>query len=106
MLGLQVDHVFAIIVQPIAAGQIVEKLQISYLTEAATGSEYEACRAETMQAWKTVFEEDIFAVEGMQVGRQSPGFSGGLFSPVLDLPSHDFHKWVAERYAIGLSQLS
>jgi choline monooxygenase len=36
-------------------------------------------------------------VEGMQRGRASPGFSGGKFSPVLDNPTHYFHKWAAKR---------
>ena len=44
-----------------------------------------------------VFGEDIGAVEGMQRGRQSPGFQGGVFSPVLDHPTHFFHQWVARR---------
>ena len=43
------------------------------------------------------FGEDIGAVEGMQRGRQSPGFQGGVFSPVLDQPTHFFHQWVARR---------
>ena len=62
----------------------------------------EGCRQAVMAAWKLVFEEDIFAVEGMQQGRSSPGFNGGVFSPVLDTPSHVFHKWVAQRYAEAL----
>ena len=106
MLGVQVDHAFAIILHPIAPNRTLEKLQISYVNELATQDEYEACRAATVQSWKTVFEEDIFAVEGMQRGRQSPGFTGGVFSPVMDLPSHDFHKWVARGYERGLQQLA
>ena len=45
-----------------------------------------------------VFGEDVFALEGMQQARHSPGFSGGIFSPVMDVPSHHFHQWVAQRY--------
>ncbi|MEO0368943.1 MAG: aromatic ring-hydroxylating dioxygenase subunit alpha [Pseudomonadota bacterium] len=104
MLGVQVDHAFAIILQPQAPGRTLEKLQISYVNKEATTSPYDECRAATMEAWKTVFEEDIFAVEGMQQGRQSPGFQGGVFSPVMDLPSHDFHKWVAGRYEQALTE--
>ena len=39
--------------------------------------------------------EDILAVEGMQAGRASPVFNGGNFSPVMDDPTHQFHKWMA-----------
>jgi len=105
MLGVQVDHAFAIILQPLAPDHTLEKLQIAYVNEEAVGDQYEGCRAATMAAWKTVFTEDIFAVEGMQRGRYSPGFDGGAFSPAFDTPSHDFHKWVASCYEEGLATL-
>ena len=46
--------------------------------------------------WKSVLEEDIFVVEGMQRGRHGPGFDGGRFSPAMDAPTHCFHAWVAK----------
>ena len=45
--------------------------------------------------WKDVMLEDIKAIEGMQAGRSSPVYNGGNFSPVMDSPTHQFHKWVA-----------
>ena len=39
--------------------------------------------------------EDVRAIEGMQDGRNSPVYNGGNFSPVMDKPTHQFHKWVA-----------
>ncbi len=33
-------------------------------------------------------------IEGMQEGRNSPSYNGGNFSPVMDNPTHHFHKWV------------
>ena len=39
--------------------------------------------------------EDIKAIEGMQEGRNSPVYNGGNFSPVMDNPTHQFHKWIA-----------
>jgi hypothetical protein len=47
--------------------------------------------------WKTVFEEDIFVVEGMQKGRYAKGFDGGRFSPIMDEPTHVFHDWYARQ---------
>jgi len=32
----------------------------------------------------------------MQEGRNSPIYNGGNFSPVMDNPTHHFHKWVVE----------
>ena len=51
-----------------------------------------------LESWRQVFSEDIFVVEGMQKARYSPAFTGGVFSAVMDVPSHHFHQWVAERY--------
>lgn len=99
LLGIQVDHVFAIILQPISNSETVERLQVSYVGDEATGETFEPCRAAVMDSWKVVFGEDVFAVEGMQKGRKSPGFQGGVFSPVLDGPTHHFHQWVANQYA-------
>lgn len=103
LLGMQVDHMFAIILQPRACDDTLEKLQISYVNKQATEDELAGCRHAVMASWKIVFEEDIFAVEGMQQGRKSPGFDGGVFSPVLDQPSHVFHRWVSRRYEEALA---
>lgn len=103
MLGLQVDHVFVILLRPKACNKTLEKIQVSYVNEDSITEELAQCRHAVMSAWKLVFEEDIFAVEGMQKGRNSPGFRGGVFSPTLDVPSHVFHKWVARRYEEALT---
>lgn len=99
MLGMQADHFFAIILEPKKKDVTVENLRAFYVGEEACGDEYAACRHSQLEAWKVVFGEDVFAVEGMQAGRQSPGFTGGVFSPVLDGPTHHFHGWVANKYA-------
>lgn len=98
LLGLQADHVFVIILCPLANNQTLEKLEISYVGDAATGDEFAANRSAVLDSWRVVFGEDVFAVEGMQNGRKSPGFSGGVFSPILDEPTHHFHTWTANRY--------
>ncbi len=103
LLGMQVDHAFAVILQPHSPSTTLEKLQIAYVNEEATQQSMQACREAVMASWRLVFEEDAVAVEGMQRGRASPGFKGGVFSPVLDSPSHAFHKWVADNYAKALS---
>ena len=104
LLGIQADHVFAVILQPLACDSTLEKLEISYVGHAAAGDRYEAARAAVLESWCVVFGEDIAAVEGMQAGRKSPAFNGGVFSPVLDNPTYHFHQWIAGRYAEGLKQ--
>lgn len=102
LLGIQVDHVFVIILQPQAHNRTLEKLELYYVGDAATGDDYAACRAAVLDSWRVVFGEDVFAVEGMQNGRKSPGFRGGVFSPVLDEPTHHFHTWTANRYSAAI----
>ena len=97
LLGIQADHAFAIVLEPVSNGRTLEHLRILYVGDEALGDNYAACRDATLESWKIVFAEDVGVVEGMQVGRQSPGFQGGVFSPVLDNPTHYFNKWVAER---------
>ena len=48
-----------------------------------------------LKTTKEVMTEDIKAIEGMQEGRNSPIYNGGNFSPIMDNPTHQFHKWVA-----------
>ncbi len=45
--------------------------------------------------WKDIQTEDLNIIEGMQDGRNSPVYNGGNFSPIMDNPTHHFHKWVA-----------
>lgn len=102
LLGVQADHAFAIILHPTKHNQTIESLQLFYVGDEATADQYAANRQSVLDAWKVVFAEDIFAVEGMQAGRKSPAYNGGIFSPVLDGPTHHFHSWVANRYARAL----
>lgn len=93
LLGVQRDHAFAIILEPMAHDRTREHIHLFY----ATPQTDEGMRAKNATLWKTVFEEDIGVCEGMQKGRSAPGFDGGRFSPVMDSPTHCFHDWVAGR---------
>lgn len=97
LLGIQADHAFAMMVEPISAEKSIEHLQLFYVGDEATGDAYAHCRQATLESWRVVFAEDIDAVEGMQKGRHSPGFGGGVFSPEMDLPTHFFQQWLASR---------
>ena len=45
--------------------------------------------------WEDIQKEDVDIIQGMQIGRNSPVYNGGNFSPKMDNPTHHFHKWVA-----------
>jgi phenylpropionate dioxygenase-like ring-hydroxylating dioxygenase large terminal subunit len=95
LLGVHRDHAFAIVLEPQGPERTVEHVHLYYPVPDAD----EGLRRRNAQLWKTVFEEDISVVEGMQRGRHAPGFDGGRFSPAMDGPTHCFHKWVAGRIA-------
>ena len=93
MLGVHRDHTFAIILDPVRVDKTIEHIHIYYSN---TNTQKKLRRKNTAQ-WKEVFGEDVFVVEGMQKGRYANGFDGGRFSPVMDSPTHCFHKWAASR---------
>ncbi|WP_137701640.1 aromatic ring-hydroxylating oxygenase subunit alpha [Marimonas lutisalis] len=102
LLGAQRDHAFAIILEPKGLDETAEHIHLYYSTPKTN----DALRARNAAQWQTVFEEDVFVVEGMQKGRHTPGFDGGRFSPAMDGPTHLFHAWVAEKVGARRQQLA
>ena len=98
LLGAHKDHTFAILLEPHAPDRTGERVALFYFDDAVAGPDYAALRTTNARMWRQVFEEDIASVEGMQRGRASPAFGGGVFSPVMDGPTHDFHRWMATRW--------
>jgi len=97
-LGLQADHFFAIILTSDAPDKTRERLRFFYAGDDALADATLARRQSLHAAWSQVFSEDISVVEGMQRGRASHAFEGGVFSPVMDVPTHHFHQWFARGY--------
>ena len=96
MIGLHIDHFYVFWLEPISVNETKEHLAMYYVgEESANGKEFENMRKENSRFWKDVMSEDIKAIEGMQEGRSSPSYNGGNFSPIMDNPTHQFHKWVA-----------
>jgi len=103
LLGIQADHAFVMIIEPVSPNKSIEHLRLFYVGEPALSDELAASRNATLESWRVVFSEDVDAVEGMQKGRSSPGYTGGVFSPVMDNPTHHFHQWVARKLQATLS---
>ena len=95
LLGVQRDHAFAIVLEPKSCEQTVEHIELYYSKSPEETPDLADLRVANAALWKTVFEEDIFVVEGMQKGRHGAHFDGGRFSPAMDGPTHNFHHWVA-----------
>ena len=96
MIGLHIDHFYVFWLEPLAINKTREHMQMYYVgNTSANGEELKEMRKENLKFWKNVMLEDIVAIEGMQSGRNSPSYNGGNFSPIMDQPTHQFHKWVA-----------
>ena len=96
MIGLHIDHFYIFWLEPLSINKTREHMQMYYVgDESANGKELHELRKENARFWKDVMLEDINAIEGMQEGRNSPVYNGGNFSPIMDQPTHQFHKWVA-----------
>jgi len=96
MLAIHKDHYYAYWLEPVNHEQTVEHMEIYYVgNEAANSKKFKTLRKQNLKLWRSVQIEDLNIIEGMQQGRNSPAYNGGNFSPDMDNPTHQFHKWVA-----------
>ena len=96
MLGIHKDHYYAYWLEPINHEYTIEHMELYYVgEEAANSKKFKSLRKKNHKLWKIVQSEDVHIIEGMQEGRNSPSYNGGNFSPIMDNPTHHFHKWVA-----------
>ena len=96
MLGIHKDHYYAYWLEPVDHKYTIEHMEIYYVGEkAANSKKFKSLRKQNHKLWKSVQSEDVNIIEGMQEGRNSPSYNGGNFSPIMDNPTHHFHKWVA-----------
>tara|TARA_Y100001934_G_scaffold7102_2_gene9427 strand:- start:7189 stop:8355 length:1167 start_codon:yes stop_codon:yes gene_type:complete len=95
LLGIHYDHFWAIRILPDGPGRCHETFDLYYVGDEPTQPGNANLRASVRETWREVFQEDVDVVQGMQKGRASPGFDGGVFTPVLEGPSHCFHRWTA-----------
>ena len=97
MLGIHKDHYYAYWLEPINLDYTLEHMEIYYVgEEPANSNEFKSLREENYKLWHSIQSEDLNIIEGMQAGRNSPIYNGGNFSPIMDNPTHHFHKWVVE----------
>jgi choline monooxygenase len=101
LLGVQRDHAFAIVLEPVDCERTIEHIELYYAIDSAKTPEFGKLRSENARLWMAVFDEDVFVVEGMQKGRHGEFFDGGRFSPVMDGPTQNFHHWVASQVEKG-----
>ena len=97
MLGIHKDHYYAYWIEPINHEFTLEHMELYYVGEqAAQANKFKLIRKQNHKQWEDIQKEDVDIIQGMQIGRNSPSYNGGNFSPVMDNPTHHFHKWVAQ----------
>ena len=96
MLGIHKDHFYAYWLEPVNHEHTIEHMELYYVGEnAANSKKFKSLRKQNHKLWKDIQKEDVDIIQRMQIGRNSPSYNGGNFSPVMDNPTHHFHKWVA-----------
>ncbi|MEO0408486.1 MAG: SRPBCC family protein, partial [Cyanobacteria bacterium P01_A01_bin.135] len=96
MLGVHPDYFLVFIANPIRHDQTAERMIFYFVGDEAMTPENEALRHLPIDLWKLTNDEDIEMIERMQMGRRSPGFDGGCFSPALEQPVYRFQQKVAQ----------
>ncbi|WP_052055553.1 aromatic ring-hydroxylating dioxygenase subunit alpha [Myxosarcina sp. GI1] len=96
MLGIHPDYFLALTVDPLSPSRSVERMAFYFVGDGATDNRYEALRQIPIDLWKITNDEDLETIERLQKGRHSPAFSGGCFSPALEITVHQFQRLVAE----------
>ena len=96
MLGVHKDHYYAYWLEPIDHENTLEHMEIYYVGEkAAKSKKFKSLRKQNYKLWEDIQKEDIDIIQRMQIGRNSIAYNGGNFSPDMDNPTHQFHKWVS-----------
>ena len=96
MLGIHRDHYYAYWLEPINHEYTIEHMELYYVgEEAANSKKFKSLRKQNHKLWEDIQREDVDIIQRMQIGRNSPVYNGGNFSPIMDNPTHHFHKWVA-----------
>lgn len=99
MLGVHPDYFLVFTVNPIQPDLSAERMTFYFVGDRAMGPEKQALRHLPIDLWQATNDEDIEMIERMQVGRQSPQFTGGCFSPALEQPVYRFQQNVAKAVA-------
>lgn len=99
MLGVHPDYFLAFIANPLSTSTTQERMVFYFVGDAAMSPENQALRYLPIDLWQETNDEDIAMIERMQLGRHSPQFDGGCFSPVLEETVYRFQRMVAK--AVG-----
>lgn len=104
MLGIHPSYLFVFAVQPISPEETHELFHFYFVGDEAMTDELAEQRLRVMHAWKGINLEDITMIEGMQLGRHSPGYRDGKFSPYHETTTHEFQRRIANQLVRAVSK--
>ncbi|TVQ07715.1 MAG: aromatic ring-hydroxylating dioxygenase subunit alpha [Leptolyngbya sp. DLM2.Bin27] len=96
MLGVHPDYFLVFTANPLSPSKTQERMTFYFVGDAAMTPENEPLRHLPIDLWQSTNDEDIAMIERMQVGRKSPRFDGGCFSPQLEQTVYRFQQMVAK----------
>lgn len=99
MLGVHPDYLFVFGVDPVAPDRTAEAFYFYFIGEAAVSDAFANARKSVVELWRKTNLEDMTVVEGMQIGRRSPGYHDGRFSPYHEVTTHEFQRRIANQMA-------
>lgn len=99
MLGIHADYLFVFGVDPVAPERSRETFHFYYVGDEALADALKPARDAVVALWHSTNLEDISVVEGMQIGRRSPGYRDARFSPHHEVTTHEFQRRVANAVA-------
>ena len=96
MLGIHPDYFLVFTVNPLSPSRTLERMVFYFVGDDAMTPDNEALRHLPIDLWKLTNDEDIAMIERLQIGRQSPKFDGGCFSPTLETAVYRFQQQIAQ----------
>ncbi len=97
LVGVMPDHLFAWSLEPLSAGETIERLYFYFMgDEAAHSPRFDLHREATLANWRQVNDEDWDIVQKMQAGLSSTAFRGALLSRNMERNIGRFQRLVIQ----------
>lgn len=96
MLGVHPDYLLVFTANPLSPNQSAERMTFYFVGDEAMTPENQELRHLPIDLWRVTNDEDIQMIERLQIGRKSPQFDGGCFSPELEQTVYRFQQHVAQ----------
>ena len=103
-LSILPNHLFLMILDPVSAGQTLERTYILTHPDTVSGPGAEDALDALLGFWDDVNTEDVDIVENVQRGISTPEYSGGRMCYRFEEPVHRFQNMVIDRM-VGIDRV-